>query len=495
MCTVGLQTDDVWRRAAPAPLLASSSASVTIASERLTAPASATLTAPRIGWTTGGFTVRVRWLYSDNDCTFFEAEAGANDVKAYYKASDNKLYIEDSAGAAATSGALTSSAGDELDLVFKWDPATPKKGIWVNGVANGSAGACTLTFTLPETYKIFAPSTVSQTLVSWQLWPAVLTDAQCAGLYSWGQPEAELPFYVTPTDTKNTNGLFKVYNVPGTTSAPVRLVVEAGQALDKLLVAARPGRVQTAAKLELESGTLGTAVTSEADATASAGNVARFTPTTTGSVLRVTSTIATNPAEIAAYKGRYRLYMQLKDNNTAVGRAKIKFRLVAGGVNGDFSDLVYAAALSTYSLVDLGTFFVPPDAWPENAENATTTEVTPALKVEIWAENTSGGGGDTLDMDALQLVPDEVALEAQGAAWAYATQYAVLDFCSMPPAHVLVADWRSLEFGGWLEVTGSWLELSPGPNTLWVYGFRTVTEGAQANDTLTAVWLLAPGWK
>ena len=54
-------------------------------------------------------------------------------MQATYLAADNKLYIYDGANRAASSSALSPSALEELDIVFKWDIVTPKMEIWVNG--------------------------------------------------------------------------------------------------------------------------------------------------------------------------------------------------------------------------------------------------------------------------------------------------------------------------------------------------------------------------
>lgn len=144
---VGLDlTESTWRRAAAASVLEASSSSTTVGTDgSLTVPASATLTARRRTYLAGGFTVRARWAYSDNDCVFCNAEAGANDVKAYYQASDNKVYMQDSAGTTASSSALSIVAGTETDLVFRWSPGVGMA-IWVNGTANGTAASCVLDF-------------------------------------------------------------------------------------------------------------------------------------------------------------------------------------------------------------------------------------------------------------------------------------------------------------------------------------------------------------
>ena len=495
---VSLETEETWQRAAPECILLASSGSTIVRSDGgVTVPATATLTARRVTWTAAtGLTVRVRWLYSDNDCTFFFAETGANDMKALYLAADNKLYVYDDAGNYAASAALTATAGDELDLVFKWDPTTPKLGIWVNGVANGSDAHGTLD--AADTYQVFAPSTVSQHLLSWQLWPTVLTDAQCAGLNAWGRPEPELAYYVAPADAKTTNAAYKVYNVPGEVDARLRLLLsDTTQAYDKFRVGLRPLRIQTATLWECESGTNGTDVLDAADATASGGNVAQFTPTATTSGARSTVVIAANPADMSAYYGQYRLLLAVKDNAASVGINLIKWRFICAGTADDYSDEYAAAAVDTYSLLDLGTLTIPAGAWPEETETcATDVHAGSYLTLEIATRNTVGGGGGTLNLDAIYLQPVELEGVVECANLT-TSQFMALDFASPQPATVGVADARSLEYANWGEYTGDELALAPvsgDAGLLCLYAYRDTAEKAYPNDGLTVYPFLRPGW-
>lgn len=496
--TVSLETEEAWRRAAPISVLVASSASTAVRSDGgLTVPATATLTARRVTWTAStGLTVRVRWLYSDNDCTFFFAETGANDMKALYLAGDNKLYIYDDGGNSASSAALTATAGDELDLVFKWDPTTPKLGIWVNGVANGTDAHGTLD--VADTFQVFAPSTVSQHLLSWQLWPAALTDAQCAGLNAWGRPEPELMYSISPTDTKNTNAAYKFYNAPGEADALLRVTLSDGtQAYDKVRIGIRPLRIQTTTMWECESGTNGSDVADAADATASGGNVAQFTPADAAYAARNTVTIAANPADVAAFYGQYRLLLAVKDNAASTGINLIKWRTVIAGVNGDYSSEFSCAAVSTYSLLDLGTLSIPPGTWPEETE-AVTGDVHAGsyFQIEIAAKNTAGLGGGTLNLDALYLQPVELEGTVENTALT-TSFYQLIDFASPEPAHVAVADWRSLEWAGWGDYVGdrlAWPPVKGDAGLALLYAYRDTAEKAYPQDALTVWWWVVPRW-
>lgn len=660
---VSLETDDTWRRAAPANILAATGTVTARSDGGVTVAASGSLTARRIAWTAaGGVTVRVRWVYADGDVTFFQPSTSF-DARALYLASDNKLYLYDCAGNVASSSALTATAGDELDLVFKWDPATPKMGIWVNGVANGNSATCVLGFGLGselvanggfethtgspddgtsdtftgwtetntdasnrveasttkysgttavklvatggtpaatqdinvtgnmkytleayvrgdgtrdgnikiyditnsysilyngltgvtgtsyqkitvvfttasntaqimlllgtynhylggtftttayydavsikgldasanvDSYALIAPTGTAQAVLGVQVWPGVLTDAQCAGLNAWGRPEPELAFYTPPTDTKTTNAAYKLYNVPGEADARLRLLLsDATQAYDKFRVGIRPLRIQTTTKWECEDGTNGTDVADAADASASGGNIAQFTPSGTSYATRSTITLAANPADMSAFYGQYRLLLAVKDNAAAIGRNILKWRLVCAGVAGDYSDEYSAAAVSTYSLLDLGTLTLPPGEWPEETESCTTDVVGGSyLTLEIQAKNTSGGGGGTLNLDAVYLQPVELEGVVECASLTTA-QFLALDFASDPPAAIVVASATSLEYAAFGTYLGDELVLAPAygdAGLLMVYAYRDTAEKAYPNDALTVYLFIRPGW-
>lgn len=667
---VSLITEALWRRSAAESTLEASSTSTSVGTDgSLTVPASATLTARRKGTLASGFTVRVRWAYSDNDCTFYLAEAGTYDIKAWYQASDNKLYMQDSAGTQAASSALSIVAGTETDLVFKWDPATPKMGIWVNGSANGTAATCVLDFgsygselisnggfetggtggdfnsgsevddgtsdtftswsnsavddgannkveatataqagsyavklrnasaltyvyqsfaitagntykmtvqargngvvagywyanytdeatgenvlseigatptstsyaaqtiyfsipstarasaaTLllvsptttgicyydaasvkrivePDTYQAFAPSTASQTLYSWQMWPAALTDAECAALYAWGRPEPELMYNIAASDEKGTNAHYKLYNVSGDAPGLLRLVLDSSDTddQDQVRVGMRPLRVQTTHLWECESGTLGGDTANNVDADASAGNQARFTPDDTASATRVTVVICADPDDVAAMQGEYRLLLAGEDSAASAGLNLIKWRLVVAGQAEDYSDEYSFAAVSTRSLLDLGTFNIPPGAWPEETISAKTDiHAGSYITLEIAARNTAGTG--VLDLDALYLFPAE-----REGIWAgdydVSAVSAVIDHASDPPAAITTTDEHSIEFAGWATWLGDILILTPvcgAAGSLCLIWYRNSVEECYPNDTSDVRIYYLPRWR
>lgn len=663
-----LEVDDLWQRAATEPILvAAAAADFTINSDgSLTVADGKSLTARRVSWTaSGGLTMRVRWAYADVETVFVRFSA-SYEGRAIYHASDNKLYIYDCAGNVASSSALSVTAGDEMDLVFKWDPAAPKMGIWVNGIANGSAAACFLGFGMgadllsnsgfetggtggnfnagaeiddgtsdtwtgwgtdyvndgagnkieatatkyignyaikityttaapvmyqtaisvtagqmyklsmytrgdgtqagrysiydvtngvyfvpitstgitgtaytavthifaapagcaaieialhgpaaagtvyfdaisiidasgdTDTYQLFNPTSGICQLLSAQLWPEVLTDAQCAGLGAWGRPEPELAVCVTPSDLKTTNAAYRFYNIPGEADALLRIALsDATQAYDQARLGIRPLRIQTAVKFECEDGTNGSDVLDAADATASGGNVAQFTPTDSASATRSTLVLAANPADVAAFYGQYRLLLAVKDNAASVGINLISWRLVIAGVNGDYSSEYYCAAVSQYSLLDLGTFRIPPDAWPDETESVTgDVHAGSYMTLEIAVRNTVGSGGGTLNLDAVYLQPMELEGILVNAAWT-TSQYQILDFVSRYPAHIAVADYRTLEFAGWGEYPYDVLSLAPvcgAAGLAQVFALRDTVEKYYPNDAITVWWWIAPRW-
>jgi hypothetical protein len=453
------------------------------------------VTARRINWSaTTGFTGRIHWVKAAADCVLFKF---STNCYAEWDNSETKFKIHDDASNSAESAALTISNGDTVDLVFVWDPDTPGMEIYRDGASIASSGSCDFSVSDPATYTVYDP-TGEQSILNAQGWPAALTDAQAAALYAWGRPEAELAFYVAPSDSKNTNAVYPIYNVPGNEMAALRLLLAGdSQDYDQVLTALRPGRIQTDVGFECEDGALGSNTSSTVDASASGGDVARYTPPDASWHTEVTVTIAANPANVAAYLGDYRLFLAGKDNAASVGLNGISFRLVVGDVEGDWSDEVNLGSVATRSLIELGELHIPPGAWPEETEDATTdVHAGNYVEIEIRVNNTNGAAGGTLDMDAIYLVPSEVEGEAATSDWDVASQYAVLDFASDPAAMILAADTVSLEFAGWVDYLGDVLDLLPGDeNLLWIYGLRDSAEQAFPNDTLDAYLYFAPRWR
>jgi hypothetical protein len=371
----------------------------------------------------------------------------------------------------------------------------------------GSGGTCyydtvsvkKVLVVVPDTYQVFAPSTVSQTLYSWQLWPAALTDAQCAALYAWGRPEPELAYNVEPADADNTDCKHKLYNVPGTVPAPLRVVCgdfSSATDYDQVAYGFRPLRIQTTHLWECESGTLGAQTANNVEAAASGGNQARFTPASTSYGTQVTVAICANPADVAMMQGRYRLYLACYDSAAAVGINLLKWRLVVAGVAESYSDEFQATAVSSRSVIDLGTLDIPPGAWPEESAEATTDVVGGSfITLEIQVKNTASTG--TFDLDALYLVPAEQEGVVTCTDLDNTDEYLVIDWASAPAAAVSVRDYRSMEFATWGVIEGDAIEMTPvagDAGTLWMYAYRNTTDQAFPNDDFD-VWLYyRPRW-
>lgn len=267
---------------------------------------------------------------------------------------------------------------------------------------------------------------------------------------------------------------------------------------DQIRLALRPLRVATTLLMECEAGTLGADTASAADANASDGNVAQFTPTATGWATRVTVTFAATPTAMAALLGDYRLFVACLDNGATVNENQMQFRVVVGGVAGAWSDAVACVALATRSLVELGEFALPPGTWPIEAESASTSvyAATDYVQIEVAAQNTVGNGGGTLDLDALYALPAEVEGVVACADWA-SGQFVVLDWTGELPAGILAYDSWSLEFGGWADWVGHDLTLVPyagEAGTLCGYGYDDTAEAASPYGTLALMLYYEPRW-
>ncbi len=420
-------------------------------------------------------------------------------IQAYYSASDKRIHIEDADGNTAVSAPIVAAAGAELDVVFKWDPVADAMGIWVNGALAATGAACDLGANV-ETVKLMdVTGGVAQGVYSVQVWPQPLTAGACAGLAAWGRPEPELAFVVPPADTKNTNCAYRLFNMPGDAPGGLRVLATAGANQDQLRLALRPLRAPSTLKFECEGGTLGADTAGAADADASGGNVARFTPTASTWATRATVTIVANPSGLASYLGDYVLFLACKDAAANVGDNLVRFRVNVGGVNGDWSAEVGVAGINTRSLLRLGTFSLPPGGWPEESAGAATTGYGSAyVTVELQVKNGLGTGGGAFDLDALYLAPKEADGVASCAAWVYSTQTLALDWTGETPSGILAFDSRSLEFGGWADWEGADLTLTPTTGeagVLWGYAYRDAAQQAWPNDTVDLTVYYEPRWR
>jgi hypothetical protein len=275
------------------------------------------------------------------------------------------------------------------------------------------------------------------------------------------------------------------------------MLASVGSDQDQIRVGLRPLRVQTTHMWECESGTLGDDTANNVDADASAGNQARFTPDDTASATRVTVVICADPDDVAAMRGEYRLLLAGEDSAASAGINLIKWRLVVAGQSEDYSDETYFAAVSTRSLLDLGTFSIPPGAWPEETINATTDiHAGSYITLEIAARNTTGGGGGVLDLDALYLFPAEREGIWTGDYDVSAVK-AVIDHSSDPPAAVTASDKHSLEFAGWATWLGDILTMTPvsgAAGSLCLIWYRNGVEECYPNDTSDVYIYYLPRW-
>lgn len=493
--TLSCEVDEVWRRAAPITVLEATSG-VTVRTDGGLTAVSAALLGRRIAWSsTTGVTVRYRWLAAAANTDFFKISGTT--IKSWWDNSARRFKLQDNAGTPVIgqSSQYTFAVGQEVDVVFRWTPTTGMA-IWVSGVADGSAAACT--FAQADTYTLFEP-TGSQSILSAQVWPTALTDAQCAGLNTWGRPEAELPLCIPPPNTKLLNAGYSLYNGPGDAEGPLRIVLD-GDAQDfaQVRVGWRPLRIPAAWRWECENGTLGTGTVSTADATASGGFVARYTPADTAWGTRTTLVLAADPDDVPTLQGEHRLLLACRDAAAAVNVNQVRWRLVMAGQAEDWSDAFALAAVSTYSLLEVGVVQIPAGQWPAEALAATTdVHAGNYVTLEIQISNTVGASGGTFDLDALILQP----AEAEGLLtliFDVSAFYGLIDFTGERAAFVGVADPRSLEFAAWGDWVGDSLMVtpSPGPAGLLVLAWlRDGAEQAYMNDLCDVCLFVEPRWR
>jgi len=511
---LSLNVKATWLRAAAVPLIEATSGLTGYAGGGLSVSASTGAYVKRLAFTSAtGVTARFFWLYASPVLTQVSFMRLSASFRAYYGVSGG-FRIRDEAGSDV--GSLYSmSAGVVYDVVCKW--TTTGMAIFVNGTKVASRAGVTTWPTIPDRYRLIEldAAAPSQTILSVQVWPVALSDEQIETLAAWGRPDPELPFAITPTDgatptpVENTSAIYKLYNTPGDAPARLRPIVAGYTAnYDALAVQVRTSGVPRAStggpvvKFECESGTLGAATASTADASASAGNVARFTPAATTWAVRTTIAVCADAVHVDPYQGRWRLLLQAKDNAAAIQINSIRWRYKVAGVAGDYSDEVSLPSVATRCLVDLGELTLPPTAWPEGAAASAGTEYSGSyLVIEIETMNSTGSGGGTLDLDALYLAPADLEATATATGWVVADQVLYLDFASDPPAPCVLYDtWSTMEWGGSVTWEGNALELPPTTDPddgalLWLYAYRDTSYQALPKDTLWAWLQILPGWE
>lgn len=499
---IELDVDDLWQRISPAPIIEVTTGSATTRASdgAIQTSGAAALYVRRQTWTTAtGVTARCLWEYADTGTAQLNFIRVSANMRCFYGGSGKQIAIGDDAGTYFFSGAFAFTAGQQVEIVARW--TTTSLSIFVNGVqALKQTGIFTLT--APDTYRVWEPDALAgtQTLLSVQVWPTALTDAQCSALAAWGRPDPELAYTTPPADDKATNAIYKIYNVPGHAEARLRAILHstASQDFSQVRVSVRPLRVPSTIKFECEAGTLGTATAINSNSDASGGSQARFTPTSTAWATRVTMTLAANPTNVQDLRGAYRVMLACYDAAAAVNVSLIRWRINVAGQAGSWSDEFGVGAVATRSLLDLGELSIPPDGWPEETIAATTTGYGSAyITLELQAMNTVGSGGGMLDLDAVYLAPAELEGLAS-AVFDVSDVDLLLDFTSDPSTALTIQDSRSLEYGGPVTWMGDDLCLAPAAGaagTIWLTWYRDASEKMYPNDTCD-VWLYyAPRWR
>lgn len=495
--TLRLQVESRWQRAAVASVVeGSSSVAPHTAYAGGLSSAGAAVRARARGWDeTTGLTARYHWQAANADCTFIDVDTS---WRAWYDYSATKLCMEDDDGNVVSSDAMDSLSG-LVDVVFVWEPGV-RMAIYVNGYEVGAGTDCVLDKPGGQVYTLFSP-TGTQGIAQAQVWPTALTEEDVEALFAWGVPEGELCIVRPPADDKNTNAVYSILNAPGDGPARLRLLLgdDGAQDYAKVLVGLRQLRLPATTSWECEAGTLGSATASNANAAASGGSQARFSPADTSYATRVTVAVGADPTQVADLTGEHRLLLAGYDSAAAVQLNLLRWRLVIAGVAGDWSDDLAFAAVASRSLLDMGTLSLPPGAWPEETQGINSSVYSGTyVTLEIQARNTAGIGGGTLDMDAVYLMPLEQSGVALGTLDVSAVQMA-LDFANDPQSTTLIADEGQQEWGGWVDWDGSELSLLPeqtqeGAGLLRVFAFRDTVESALPNDEIDARLFVRPTW-
>ena len=493
-------TPDPWQRIVPAPVLEDVSGSTYVTNYgggAIQFTNSVTLKARRLVWTsTTGITVRTFWRADTSanvQINWLRLSAG---FRAYTNPSSGACVLSDETGIVASTNA-TLVNGTLYEVVVRM--SGEDNGIWLNGTRITTWKGALSWPSNPDTYSLIEASGAAGTQIvySVQLWPVALTDAQITGLPAWGRPVSELCYLYPPSDTKATNAIYKLYNAGGDAPGPVRLMFDSSGATDygKIRLGYRPRRVPTLIRMECEDGTLGSNTASNANASASAGSQARFTPADTAWATRVTTTLVNAPSALAASQGEYRLFMAGYDSAASVQVNRVKWRMVVAGKAGDWSDELSFANVSERALLDLGTLSLPPGNWPQEAVDATSTAYGFAyVTIELQAANSTGSGGGTLDMDALYVVPAEAEGTVE-ATFDVSAADLLLDFATEPFAALLVGDPQTFEFAGWATYLGDVFELAPTDGTCGMFFFFWYRDGVEEffpNDTCDVWFCYAP---
>lgn len=499
--TLTLEVPAQWERAWPTPLLVGYSSTTTYArADGGVVCVGQALTARRVRWSSStGLTARFFWEYS--------APGGTNQVnfvrlsgnfRAWFGASTGRFVISDEAAVTAQTAVYSFTAGQVVEVVVRW--TTAAMAIFINGVKAATYDEGGLTWpSSPETYSLVQPdAAVTAQILSIQTWATALTDTEITGMYGWGTPEPELCFSLAPASSELTALYRYIHNVPGDALAPLRVVMSGSASFDQVRAHLRLLSAPASSVWECESGTLGTATASNANAAASGGNQARFTPADTAWATRVTLVLAADPDDVDDVLGRHRVFLAGYDSAASTNINQVRWRLVIAGVAEGWSDAVSLAAVATRALVDLGTLDIPPGAWPDETITATSDVVGGSyVTLEIQASNTTGSGGGTLDLDALYLAPAEIETEVVCADFDYSDEFVVIDFASQLLNAVTVRNWRTMEFATWGGVTGDRLELAPRTGLaafLWMYAYRDSSEQAFPKDTASLFLFYRPRW-
>jgi hypothetical protein len=167
---------------------------------------------------------------------------------------------------------------------------------------------------------------------------------------------------------------------------------------------------------EAEDGTNAAGAADTVDATASDGNMVRFTPAGSDTWLKVcTVQLGDVTANYSDNLGRFMWLLRYKVNGASTYQVRLRF-----GYSGmDDADHVYgpipdAITNASYDFIEMGQCSIPLRNWQAATADMTAT-LEQDFQVEIWAKRTVGAG--TLDVDCLVRIPvDQGYLMVRDAA-------------------------------------------------------------------------------
>lgn len=404
-----------------------------------------------------------------------------------------------------------------------WNSGGPTS-LAVNGVATTTVGTSG-TWTSPDTLDVYwALGGYEETcwngdIADLRIWgPDFAFDSgkTVADLYAAGRGKSELPI----ASGRNGQGVFNAedatYNnclfiggVPGDAPAPiVAVLTNQDIAAFSTCHAALKPLVALPYYLNSYEGTAGTNASSGADATRSGGARIRVSPASTAepTTYNARYVVITDDRRAPFVAGRYKVIASVRDGAAATGVFKVRAKVTmnAGGWTATTGDYKTASAVGVYTMLDLGTFAIPPllpeGAFHQQTQHNNYGEIINYCSIDLFVWMTSGAGLN-FDIDAVYLMAaDGWMYFADTTNMWVANHSLVADGLSNPPRSY-IADAAGI--GGSfpqmatlipsmrLQMSGSWPKLSPRRWHLWSSLFDQ-SEGITISSVYHPIFIYQP---